>query len=307
MDRFISRFIVPDVALPVIELIVNTDEILSIEALDSESFNTKDAKLSLEMATGENWQEERIRQLLCNAYKRGVILLQDESFTRFKTGTFYGRLDIFAITEPEKYLALPRKTQIALDDWYFNAYLNRLGDVSQPSGDKVVTMQQALEFIDTIDCQIWLNSCDCRTLAGYCDKPTDTCISFRSGINTMSHRGWSKPVTKDEVKTIIRRANSSGLMQTINHNGLCNCCGDCCYLFRAQRARKRGVVWPVAENIASFDSSTCMACGLCTERCHFNAFSFDGDKIGYKPELCRGCGLCAETCPSSAITMKRRR
>lgn len=303
---FISKFKVPDAAVSVIQQIVNVDEILFIEALESESFNEEDAKLALEKITGEKWLEGLVKSLLHSAYKRGIIQVEDESFTRFKTGTFYGRLDIFVVTEPEKYKALPREIQIALDEWYFNAYISRLGDNPKPSEDKVVTLKQALQYIDTIDRQIWLSRCDCRTLAGYCDKPTETCISFRSGINTMSHRGWSKPITKDQAKEVIRRANASGLMQTINPNGLCNCCGDCCYLFRAQKYRNNGLLWPAVENIAVLDTSDCIACGLCAERCHFDAISFDGNEPSFKPELCRGCGLCAETCPSSAITMKRR-
>lgn len=306
MSAFLSKFKVPSAALPVMNQIVAPDEILLIEALDCESFNLEDAQHSLEKATGANWPDERISSLLHSAYKRGIILLEDESFTRFRTGTFYGRLDIFSLTETEKYLAMSREVRTALDDWYFHAYLDGLGDDPQPSNDKVVTIQQALDYIDTIDCPIWLNHCDCRTLAGYCDKPTGTCISFRNGINTMSHRGWSKPISKEEAKAIVRRANASGLMQTVNPNGICNCCGDCCYLFRAQKARNRGLIWPAAEQIVLFAESACINCGRCAKRCHFSAFAWDNGKIHFEPALCRGCGLCVETCPVEAIALTKR-
>lgn len=306
MDRFISRFEVPKAAISVIEKFIYPEEILLIEALSSESFTNNDAKECLEVSTGVKWPDIKLELFLQNAYKRGIILLEDENYKNFRIGNFYGRLDIFAVTETDKYNNLPREVQIALDDWYFNAYLSRLGDNLRPSEDKVVTLQQALNYIDTIDLPIWLNHCDCRILAGYCNKPTDTCISFRNGINTMSHRGWSKSITKDEAKEVVRRADKSGLMHTINPNGMCNCCGDCCYLFRAQKARNSVKAWPFAENIAVFYADKCIACGLCTKRCHFNAFSIKEGEISYNPEHCRGCGICTESCPSSAIIMKGR-
>lgn len=305
-NGFLLKFKVPNAALPAIEQMVTRDEILLLEALDSGSFRFQDAKDVMEKATGETWPDSRISSFLRSAYKRGVILLEDESFTRFRTGTFYGRLDIFCVTETEKYLALPREVRTALDAWYFQAYLDGLGDAPTPSEDRVVTMQQAFDHIDAADRQIWLNRCDCRTLAGNCGRPTDTCITFRNGINTMSHRGWLKPVTKEEAKDVVRRANAAGLMQTVNPNGLCNCCGDCCYLFRAQKARNRGLAWPAAALIAQFAESECIRCGRCTKRCHFGAFAWDSGKIRYDPAQCRGCGLCAQTCPVGVITMVNR-
>lgn len=306
MNRFIAIFEIPQAALPIIEQILRPDEILLIEALGCESFNALEAKSALEKLDGNHWTTEKTELLLAQAYKRGVTLAEDETLTRYKIGTFYGRLDVFAITESETYLAFPRETQIALDNWYFDAYLTRLGDDEKPSEDQIVTLQQTLDYIDTVDRQIWHNRCDCRTLAGYCDKPTNTCLSFRNGINTVPHRGWSKPVTKEEAKEIVKRANEQGLMQTINPNGICNCCGDCCYLFRAQKARGSEKSWPAAEAIASLDENVCISCGLCEQRCHFQAFSFDGGHISYHAERCRGCGLCAETCPALAITMSKR-
>lgn len=306
MKGFLSKFKVPDAALPAIKQIVTAEEIQLIEALDCESFSIENAQKSLEKATSTNWSNERVIALLRSAYKRGVILLEDENFISFRTGTFYGRLDIFALTETEKYLDMTREVRIALDDWYFHAYLDGLKDDPQPTKDKVVTLQEALEYIDAIDSQIWLNPCDCRTLAGNCDKPTDTCISFRNGINTMSHRGWSKPISKEEAKAVIRQANADGLMQTVNPSGMCNCCGDCCYLFRAQKARNKGVIWPAAEYIASFVENLCKRCGQCVKRCHFDAFTWEEGKIRYDLALCRGCGLCVEICPAEAITLAKR-
>ncbi|HCB92041.1 MAG TPA: 4Fe-4S ferredoxin, partial [Ruminococcaceae bacterium] len=204
------------------------------------------------------------------------------------------------------YRSFPPEVRKALDNWYFDAYLGSLGGGPRPTGDRVLTLQQAFGRIDKADRQIWLNKCDCRSLSGGCGKPLDTCLTLKGGINTLAHRGWSQPLTKEQAKQVVAKANRAGLVQTANPNGMCNCCGDCCYLFRAQRARHSEGVWPRADFIASFRKSACIACGRCVKRCNFGAFTRGKDGIAYDPGRCRGCGLCVTTCPKAAITLERR-
>jgi MinD superfamily P-loop ATPase len=54
---------------------------------------------------------------------------------------------------------------------------------------------------------------------------------------------------------------------------------------------------------AVFDKSQCIECGMCQEKCRFNAIA---DGIRLRPELCEGCGLCAFICPAGAIHMEER-
>lgn len=48
------------------------------------------------------------------------------------------------------------------------------------------------------------------------------------------------------------------------------------------------------------DYAKCTQCGLCHEKCNFDAISED---IEVKKGLCEGCGVCDYVCPSGAITM----
>ncbi len=300
--RFNKRFQVPEAAIPVIDRMVDPQEILLIESLAFETFTPAEARQALEVATGAVWTIDQVDPLLHNAYRRGVIQSVDETQTQFAIGSFYTRLDIFAISEPDSYLALPRQTQIALDQWYFDAYLAKLSsDSSVPSGDQVVPLAEAIAYLDSTNDPIWLNRCDCRTLAGNCALPTAVCISFRKGVNTFSHRGWSKPLTKEQGRAVLEGADQAGLVHTINPGGICNCCSDCCYLFRAQRARQSRRVWPVSRSIAVFHQNYCVGCGRCVDRCPFGAFRPTDQGIRYDPEHCRGCGLCRESCPAGAI------
>jgi ferredoxin len=307
ITKFSERFQVPEVALAIIDQIVNRQEFLLVESLDHEYFTVAQVSQALQTATGDPWPMDQVNALLDSAYQRGVIQFEDQTQARYQLGSFYTRLDIFAISEPDSYQALPRQTQIALDKWYFEAYLNRLAsESSTPTADQVVTLAQAVDYLDSITGQIWLNRCDCRTLAGNCDLPTDVCISFRSGINTFSHRGWSTPLTKKQAKTVLERADQSGLVHTINPGGICNCCNDCCYLFRAQQVRNSHPAWPTTLGIAQFKPESCVGCGLCLQRCPFGAFGLTDGSVCYDPELCRGCGLCSKTCPAGALEIVKR-
>jgi len=307
MEDFLRRFAVPDEARGVIDAIVNRQEQALIEALGPGGFYARDARRALSRVDGAR-EDRDVEALLTNAYRRGVLAIEEETGegTRYCVATFYDRLDVFAVTEPESYAALPREARRALDAWYFGAYLERLGKDAAPTADRVLPLAETLAFLDETAEPVWLNRCDCRILAGNCGMPVDTCISLRGGVNTLSHRGWSRPLTREEAKDVVRRADRAGLVHTVNPHSICNCCSDCCYLFRAQAARRSAAVWPASPFVARFSESACIGCGNCASRCPFGAFTLRGDKAAFDAALCRGCGVCESTCPTGAITLAGR-
>ncbi len=55
-------------------------------------------------------------------------------------------------------------------------------------------------------------------------------------------------------------------------------------------------------NLAIIDPDRCTRCGLCEEKCRFNAIhGFEVDPIH-----CEGCGVCVEVCPVAAIDFVER-
>jgi MinD superfamily P-loop ATPase len=56
--------------------------------------------------------------------------------------------------------------------------------------------------------------------------------------------------------------------------------------------------------MATIDSDICNSCGLCMEKCRFDAIETNGSGYFVKPIDCEGCGYCARICPVEAINMK---
>ena len=59
----------------------------------------------------------------------------------------------------------------------------------------------------------------------------------------------------------------------------------------------------IASKVAVIDKEKCARCGLCKEKCRFDAITAD---LVVDPVACEGCGVCALVCPASAISLTPR-
>ncbi len=57
------------------------------------------------------------------------------------------------------------------------------------------------------------------------------------------------------------------------------------------------------SKLAVIDKSKCIECGLCREKCRFDAIT---ENFEVDPIACEGCGVCTIICPVSAITLTER-
>lgn len=299
IENFIKKFQVPEVARPFVDKIFTEEEIDFVDRMDKKVFTLQDAKGIIE---GD------AITFIKNSYRRGIVSLVDELTNKYKIADFYSRLDIFAVSEQEVYRSIPKEGQIAMDDWYFDTYFNGLNPDKniRPTEDEILPLDKVLEFIDEQDRPVYLNYCDCRSLRGDCGKPTKTCITYRDGINTFAHRGISEKIHKERAKEIVIDTDKKGLMHTVNPNGICNCCGECCYLFRSQTQRGSVGFWPKTKQIIKLDEEKCIGCGACIKRCHFDVFSKNDGHITADISKCVGCGICANTCPSKSLSLEAR-
>ena len=299
LENFIKKFQVPKVAYPFINKIFTEEEIDFVDKMDKDIFTKQD----IEKIIGSNADA-----FIKYSYRRGIISFVDEALSTYKIANFYSRLDIFSISEQEAYRSIPKEDQIAIDAWYFEAYYNGLDSNLnvRPTEDEILPLNKVLEFIDAQDRPVYLNYCDCRSLRGECGKPTQTCITYRDGINSFAHRGLSEKIDKERAKEIVKNADKKGLMHTINPNGICNCCGDCCYLFRSQARRDSSGFWPKTSQIIEFDAEKCIQCGACIKRCHFGVFTKIDGYIKIDISKCVGCGICENSCPTKSLKLKER-
>jgi Pyruvate/2-oxoacid:ferredoxin oxidoreductase delta subunit len=222
------------------------------------------------------------------------------------------------VSETERYRSFDGAVKRALNDWYFDAYYASL-DIApdrRPTEDTVVTLEEAVTRIRGETRQTFLAPCDCRSLRvdleTHCGKPVRTCISWKSGDNTFSDRGLSKPIGKEEAIGIVQEADAAGLMHTANPNGLCNCCSDCCFLSRGRNRRNaelRGkgsgsfLTWPATGRAVQVAQESCVGCGTCLSRCPFGLFTLQEGKTAVDRNRCVGCGLCVNTCPEKALSL----
>ena len=291
LDRVCQIFDIPEAASGLLTFFFEPEELDLIIRLEGKTFS----------------RDEIGRQFAEREYHRGVISKTDESGEIFRLNNFYYFLDVFAVSRREKYQTLAMDIRRRLDDWYFDAYVKTLDrDAEAPTSDKVLPLQEMLDKIDSDDRPVYLNYCDCRSLTGECGLPTHTCITYKNGINSFVDRGLSEEIDKERAKEIIRETDKAGLMHTSAMGGICNCCGDCCYLFRAQKELGSTGKWPASDYIVEFDASNCIACGKCIRRCHFGIFKKENEAVVCDTSDCVGCGLCVNTCPKGALTLISR-
>lgn len=306
-DSLIQCFEIPEVGYDIIDHMLSRREQKFLVMLRPAQCYRLEQLCGLIVTAGLQKNPEEAKKFVDDMFHRGV-LNRGEDGVSYKTGTFYGRLDIFATEETESYDSLPREIKEKLDRWYFEAYLDFLGPAGNPypTQDEVLPLDEVLEFIENRDDTPYLAKCDCRRLIQNCGQSTDTCITYRTAPNSFVRRGQAKPITKEEAKKIVRESDRKGLIHTVNPGGICSCCTDCCYLFRASEARGSQGIWPRVHYVVKFDEDKCVNCGSCRKRCRFSVFTADHEVQIKQISRCQGCGLCVTGCPTAALSLEKR-
>lgn len=303
----VTRFDIPEAGYDVTDLMLKEEEQRFLLQLEPQREYTREELCGIAVTGGLKENKAEAECFVDEMFHRGV-LNRGEDGSSYRTGTFYGRLDIFATEETECYDSLPRETKERLDSWYFDAYLEFLGSTGNPypTQDEVLPLDEVLEFIENRDDTPYLAKCDCRRLIQNCGQSTDTCITYRTAPNSFVKRGQAKPITKEKAKEIVREADRRGLIHTVNPGGICSCCTDCCYLFRAARARGSQGIWPRVHYVVKLDKDKCVNCGACRKRCRFSVFTVDHEVQIEQINHCQGCGLCVTGCPTAALSLEKR-
>ncbi len=71
-----------------------------------------------------------------------------------------------------------------------------------------------------------------------------------------------------------------------------------------QISNKDKVIPISVSSLPKIDYKKCDNCGICLEKCRFEAVRIENNKVKINPFLCEGCGLCQFVCPQKAIKLK---
>ena len=160
---------------------------------------------------------------------------------------------------------------------------------------------------------ISLEPCWCRLKIKGCDGPIDVCVCVDKEAELAISKREGRKATYEEAMNALRRSHKAGFVhlayETPGHEmrSICSCCACCCHTMAAiTRFGYDPAIVGHADVIAVYSSENCNQCGLCVKRCHFKAWTNDGDKVLHNPDKCAGCGVCVSSCPTGSITLNKR-
>ena len=184
----------------------------------------------------------------------------------------------------------------------------------------ILPSQTVEEIIDKFD-DIAVGHCFCRQrhqLLGYAcstEAPTRNCFTFGKSARHTVANGFAERVSKKEALKILKAAEDAGLVHKAFHpaskeskpeTSICNCCKDCCDVFRLWR---EGTL-PLSNStyhLSLIDLDACSGCGVCVDWCPTDAIKINDDGFAQRDEnACLGCGVCARFCPDEAISLKEQ-
>jgi Na+-translocating ferredoxin:NAD+ oxidoreductase subunit B len=173
----------------------------------------------------------------------------------------------------------------------------------------VVNLPEA-ESILRAASSIALGDCVCRKEGQNCDNPVHVCIALNRPLEKVKEDNASfHAATIDEALAALKLSHEAGLVHLAfrNKSGeineFCSCCVCCCWFLGKLKQFDYHDGVAESSHIAKHLPDQCVACGLCVQKCPFDAWKAgdDGGKPVLMTEKCFGCGVCVTACPSQAI------
>ena len=176
----------------------------------------------------------------------------------------------------------------------------------------VLNLEKAKQILSNAR-TISVMDCHCRVKRGNCDAPINTCIDMNETAERNINEGFSREIKIDEALSILEKTHEAGLVHMALGQGefyelgvinsICSCCSCCCSILSGvlRFGLTPYIITPQAFSVT--DTSACIDCGICAERCQFGAREMINGSLSFNPDLCFGCGLCVSTCPTHAIKL----
>ena len=162
-------------------------------------------------------------------------------------------------------------------------------------------------------------ACMCRQVMANVDDPCRFkmpedigCMGFGDKIKPYVKYGYMRQISKEEAFDIIQKARDYGAVHSVFHEqddaklpqtGLCNCCWDCCGIFRSYNMGAVPLRYSCYYMAKITDSSKCTGCGKCEKYCPTAAISVLDKKVVLDIKKCIGCGQCIHQCARFVVEL----
>ncbi|MBD3216021.1 MAG: 4Fe-4S dicluster domain-containing protein [Candidatus Lokiarchaeota archaeon] len=184
---------------------------------------------------------------------------------------------------------------------------------------EILNVEEVHKILEQCQKPIVITDCPCRKRTEILGKREckdkfpieNSCFQLGFFGSYFLRRGEGKQLSIEEAKELVDKFATLGLVFTtenhknVNHQVLCCCCECCCSLLRGMTRFEDKNKNCVAKSnyVSRVDENLCKQCGLCVDRCPFNAIKLHNKKAEVNPDKCYGCGVCAVTCPTEAIRL----
>ncbi len=145
----------------------------------------------------------------------------------------------------------------------------------------------------------------------------ETCLGMGRMAESFLGSGQGRRITRDEALAIVEQNQDDGLvLQPSNSRApefLCSCCACCCGMLDVHRQLPIPVEFWSSNYYAEVDTSACVGCGICRQRCQAGAIKGGrnsgkevSNTIAIDRTRCLGCGLCVPTCLKKALSLAKK-
>jgi ferredoxin len=190
--------------------------------------------------------------------------------------------------------------------------VNEPVDMTVP--EQIIPFDTARHLVLTEDQAIVALDCPCRAAREDPCLPLDVCLVIGEPFARFvleHHPRRARAITPAEAIEILEAEAARGHVHHAffkeamleRFYAICNCCSCCC---GAMSAHRSGVPMVISSGyVARVSEEACAGCGLCAERCPFDAIQMADGLARVDMAACMGCGVCGQSCPCEAVHLAR--